>query len=609
MHKSFLLLIPIITLLYAGCTSSQFTNYITTQNGKLMDGEKEFRFISFNIPNLHYLEDYLPFSEINPWRLPDEFEIKDALMAIKQAGGKTTRIYVISVKKAEDTPGLIRHVEAPGVFNEQAFRTLDKVLEIANQTGVRVIIPLVDNWWWWGGPKEYAAFRGKDAKDFWTDTLLISDFKKTIDFVLNRKNSYTGVLYKNDKSILAWETGNELKCPYSWTKEISGYIKSLDSKHLLIDGASYNRIPEESIKDTNIDILTTHHYSSPKETIANIKKNTEIINGRKPYFVGEFGFIPKRDAEEVIDSVISNNLSGALIWSLRFRNSEGGFYNHHEGKENSAYHWPGFKSGSSYGEKEIMAMMHKKAAEINKTEPEALPIPAEPKLLDINNVFEISWQGSTGAAEYIIQRKDENGDSWKNIDTVDDATYVYAPQYCDSSVKAGNSYSYRLIAINESGQSAPSNVVGPVDVSFYKLIDEMWDFSKIYKKESSVKTVIFEEVRKAKEDRNRVTGDNDSYLIYNVPQDINEIKVNVFMPNEKGEVEFYVGPGEDNFTKLTVQKDIFSSSKNDYDFYTPVTYRCKEIPAGSKFLKMVLTKKPQISRTEIKYGQKKTQNN
>src|SRR5450759_3415161 len=60
----------------------QFKNFLTTKGDKLMDGNTELRFISCNIPNLHYVEDYLPFSGTNPWRLPDDFEIRDAFMAV-----------------------------------------------------------------------------------------------------------------------------------------------------------------------------------------------------------------------------------------------------------------------------------------------------------------------------------------------------------------------------------------------------------------------------------------------------------------------------------------------------------------------------------------------
>ena len=204
-------ILPILILL-ALCTifsNAQFKNFITVKGDKLMDGDAELRFISCNVPNLHYIEDYLPFSGTNQWRLPDEFEIRDALISIKQMGGKVARIYVFSVRKEGDTVEIF-HVEGPGKFNEEAFKTFDKVLQIANEVGIRLIVPFVDNWWWWGGPKEYAAFRGKPKDGFWTDEQLIADFKQTIEFVLNRTNTITGIPYKQDKAILAWETGNEI---------------------------------------------------------------------------------------------------------------------------------------------------------------------------------------------------------------------------------------------------------------------------------------------------------------------------------------------------------------------------------------------------------------
>ena len=151
------LLVLVLTL--PVCGFAQFDHFITRNGDKLFDGDRQLRFISFNTPNLHYLEDYLPFEGVDPWRLPDEFEIRDALMSVKQFGGKVTRIYVLSVRREDDPPGLIRHVEGPGLFNEEAFKTLDKVLQVANEVGIRLIIPFVDNWHWWGGPREYAGFR------------------------------------------------------------------------------------------------------------------------------------------------------------------------------------------------------------------------------------------------------------------------------------------------------------------------------------------------------------------------------------------------------------------------------------------------------------------
>jgi endo-1,4-beta-mannosidase len=220
---------------YGQTETANLEHFITRAGDRLMEGGKEFRFVSFNVPNLHLVEDNLSFEEKNPWRLPDEFEITDTLETIRQLGGKVVRTYVISVRRASDEPEIPRHITGPGQYNEEAFRALDKVLAQAAARGIRVIIPLVDQWMWWGGIGEYAAFRGKRAQDFWTDPELLEDFKRTISFVINRKNTLTGTLYRDDKAILAWETGNELANPYSWSREIAAYIKSLDSNHLVLE--------------------------------------------------------------------------------------------------------------------------------------------------------------------------------------------------------------------------------------------------------------------------------------------------------------------------------------------------------------------------------------
>jgi endo-1,4-beta-mannosidase len=258
-----------------------------------MDGDAELRFISCNVPNLHYIEDYLPFNGTNQWRLPDEFEIRDALLSIKQMGGKVARIYVFSVRKEGDTVEIF-HVEGPGKFNEEAFKTFDKVLQIANEVGIRLIVPFVDNWWWWGGPKEYAAFRGKPKDAFWTDEQLIADFKKTIEFVLQRTNTLTGIPYKQDKAVLAWETGNEISPPFSWTKEIAAYIKSIDANHLVLEGSGAREISKEALEDPNLDILATHYYHDAKAAVNFIVKNRQMTKGKKPFIVGEFGIVRYR---------------------------------------------------------------------------------------------------------------------------------------------------------------------------------------------------------------------------------------------------------------------------------------------------------------------------
>src|SRR5438046_1545921 len=114
----------------AVCAQNDMRYFITRSGDKLMEGDKEYRFISFNIPNLHLVEDNMAFEAVNEWRFPDEFEITDALSTIKQLGGRATRMYVISICRKEGPNPIPCHVKKPGEFNEDAFRTLDKVLEV-----------------------------------------------------------------------------------------------------------------------------------------------------------------------------------------------------------------------------------------------------------------------------------------------------------------------------------------------------------------------------------------------------------------------------------------------------------------------------------------------
>jgi hypothetical protein len=63
----------ILTITLTASAQSQFENFVTASGNKLMDGDTELRFISYNIPCLHYGEDNLPFELSNAWRLPDAF--------------------------------------------------------------------------------------------------------------------------------------------------------------------------------------------------------------------------------------------------------------------------------------------------------------------------------------------------------------------------------------------------------------------------------------------------------------------------------------------------------------------------------------------------------
>lgn len=602
-----LVLLILCSLTTASTSLSQLEHFITARGDKLMNGNEEFRFVSFNIPNLHYIEDNQTFSQPNPWRIADEFEIRDALTSIQQIGGKVTRMYVPSVRKETDDSTIIRHVEGPGKFNEEAFRAYDKILQIANQTGVRVIIPLVDNWWWWGGPKEYAAFRGKEKEEFWTDSLLISDFKKTIEFIVNRVNTYTGVPFRQDKAILGWETGNELECPFTWTKEIAAYIKSLDTNHLVIEGTHSTEISDDALGDPNINVLSTHHYrSSLSQTLERITNAREKARGRKPYFIGEFGFIPTADMRTIIDTVISNGMSGILIWSLRTHNRDGGFYYHTEpGYNITSYRWPGFESGVAMDEVAVCQLFREKAYQIYGREPEPLPTPDPPQFLPIETPYKISWKGSAGAMSYLIQRKSDDDVLWQVIaPKANDSNIGYRPLFMDTTVEIGKKYLYQMRAKNTTGYSELSEPFGPVSVDYRMLVDEMEGESNIYAKSGGIRLLNFKDVAKAKEDNSRVAGETGDFIVYKLPGRIISVQVDIFMTtnDEKNAIGLLSGDNSDTLSTLPFTRQIFEPFRNVYGYYTPVTYLSRDLPADHRYVKIALSGNVQISRVEVKYG-------
>ncbi|WJH33784.1 discoidin domain-containing protein [Paenibacillus sp. CC-CFT747] len=246
--------------------SAGMDHFITRSGDKLMNGSKEFRFVSVNASNLTYLPAPV-------WHRADPWEQEDVFKSLRQMGGTATRIYTFTVKGGTANGDRKSHINGLRDYDEDFFRDLDKVLQLANQYEIRVIIPFLDTWDHVGGIKQFAALRGKTQDVFYTDQELKDDYKHLVHYVVNRTNTYTGVKYKDDKAILAWETGNELYSPDVWTQEMAAYLKSLDPNHLVMDG--HYGITDASLVDPNVDIVSNHYYESGGPITLFVPRRTE----------------------------------------------------------------------------------------------------------------------------------------------------------------------------------------------------------------------------------------------------------------------------------------------------------------------------------------------
>lgn len=584
-----------------------FENFVRRDGDVLKDGDRVFRFLSFNIPNLHYVEDDMRFDCGMPFRLPDQFEIDDALGTIEQMGGQVVRCYTLSLKKPGDPAGLPRYILGPGQFNEDAFAALDRVIAAAHRHHVRLILPFVDQWSWWGGTAELAGFRGKKAEEVWTDPQLIQDFKDIITFVLNRVNTVTGVRYRDDKAILAWETGNELRSPPEWVRQIAAHIKSLDSNHLVLDGTQREVLLQSSLDDPSVDFVTTHHYEKdPRAMIAHVRESAKMAKGKKPYFLGEFGFLGTDALCAVMDTVAEGNLSGALLWSLRCRSREGGFYWHHEpygGDLFKAYHWPGFPIGEKYDERRFMHLLRERAFAIQGMTAPPLPKPAAPKLLIVTDGGLMSWQGAVGAECYDVQRAEAEQGPWTTVGTgVCEAQVQYRPLFADTSIRPGRQYCYRVIARNSSGSSEPSNVVGPVRVMYRTLVDELWNDSRIFLKEGKL-AFAENEARKFKEDCHRLAGVAKSAVVYRAPGGISEVRAFVFTQSDQPAVRILFSKDSQKFEPVDVAVASTRVQGDDaYGSWKAQLCSAKPGTAGGDYVKIEFAAEAQLSRVEIDHA-------
>lgn len=588
-------------------TASVFTDYITADGDQLKDGGEPFRFASLNYPG----------GMADP-----AFSQEDAIRTIAEMGGKVTRTYVPSVKRYDNAnagSAFVLGPDANGVmqFNEEGFAKFDRLLALANQYGVRLIIPLVDQWQWVGGIESYVNFRypgtitgdaatDEDGWKFYTDPQVISDFKQVIHYMMNRVNTITGVKYKDDKAILAWETGNELggynqdKFPQAWTTEIARYIKEEEQpKQLLLDGRF--AINDASLTDPNIDIVGDHFYTG--NFVDRINEDSARAAGKKPYILGEFGlYTSGAPVDALYNEALKNGTDGIMIWSLRPHKEAGGFYWHDENPGNwASYHWPGFSSGDYYGETDIIRTVYKYAHymntnDVNKTTAvPSIPAPANaPVLLPITSVADIKWQGSVGASGYEVQHS-ENGTDWTPVATnFSDGGRAGTPTFHDEQALTGHTYSYRVRGVNESGVSEWSNVVTTTAV--HVITDEMSllqnDSQKrityVYDQSSNVLNSSSSGSEEGYDFKAYVSSANSGYLTYASPVPLNKASVAF---TGTGSIRMYASAANGGFQEVqpTVNGSVLTADN---------------LPAGTRYIKLVLAggNSVQIDRVQLEYN-------
>ena len=215
------------------------------------------------------------------------------------------------------------------------------------------------------------------------------------------------------------------------------------------------------VNNIHVDMITEHYYWG--DYTEKCIKARMVCKDKKVFYVGEFNHADVSVHEKLLNEILRNGTSGALVWSLHFHTKDGGFYYHqeHNDASNPCYRWPGFPTANITHEKDKMIQLRNYAFKIEVWMYPPYRFLILPHLL--KKAFRINSDGKDPSAQHRIQLKDQRTGQigLKLEQNATEDGIPYRP-YRDQSAKVGIGYFYRVKAINDCGVSKPSNIIGPI---------------------------------------------------------------------------------------------------------------------------------------------------
>jgi mannan endo-1,4-beta-mannosidase len=226
---------------------------------------------------------------------------------------------------------------------------IDYLIAEAKKRNLRLIINFLDFWNYTGGTKQMLSWYGAtDENMFFIDPRLKRDYKDWVSYVLERVNPLTGLRYKDDPTIMAWELMNEPQTDpnqirVAWVAEMSAFVKSIDHNHLVGSGGANQDVGTFSqlsndLAIPTVDFGTWHGYPLWFNNITP-KQFTDLIPQfckqaalhQKPVLLEEFGYA--RSHPDQIDNYTKwlaalhndHDCAGWLVWRLVSRQFNGDF--------------------------------------------------------------------------------------------------------------------------------------------------------------------------------------------------------------------------------------------------------------------------------------------
>lgn len=266
------------------------------------------------------------------------------------------------------------------IVNETGLRKLDVTLVTAATFGIRLIITMSNNWDDYGGIDQSlkweslinASYSDPLHDDFFDRPWQMQTHVAWMSTLVNRRNSVTGVIYKDDPTIFAWELMNEPRCEGSgyykssnkcalvgakpaslkilpWVATMSAALKALDSNHLIAVGdegflcepydesrsfytdcgagtdfSAFTALPD--IDFASMHVYPDNYHFSYEWAVEWVQNHTQLARAAgKPNVVGEFNVRSTNQSAVLRDwtsSFLGGDLAGDLSWMLCGRDSK-----------------------------------------------------------------------------------------------------------------------------------------------------------------------------------------------------------------------------------------------------------------------------------------------
>ena len=279
-----------VMLISFGCKTSKTavkTNqnaFIKVEKGSFVKNKKAYTFIGAN---------YWQGMNLGEPENGDQKRLMRELDQLQENG--VTNLRVLAASEGDDDMKYAIHPAlqtGPGEYNEDIWIGLDFLLSEMAKRNMTAVMVMGNFWTWSGGFPQYLKWAGQGdipfpqdepytwqqftdySKLFYTNETAQKMMNNHLEKTINRKNSITGTLYKNDPTIMSWQLSNEprgydVPDDYrKWTQKTAAFIKNLDKNHMVCLGTEGNTPSDNAginvLKDNdnpNIDYITMHIWA------------------------------------------------------------------------------------------------------------------------------------------------------------------------------------------------------------------------------------------------------------------------------------------------------------------------------------------------------------